>query len=521
MKKAICIILSIITLFLFGCEESGQSTEEKQAEAQKEIKSGEITIYSLKDDTLCPILTDNEANRQMLCVIYEALVRVNEKMEAEGVLATKWSVSEDGLVWIFELRDDVKWHSGEDFTPYDVVYTVEQIRKNPGSSYESNIRHIDNMTIEDNKIIFSLNQPCANFVNLMTFPIVRLQGTDIDRAYYVPNGTGAYIFSDKHEGNMYYLLRNEKWWGGHVKEEEIRVKLLPDSETVMYSLSAGDIDIANSEREQQGRFVSNTDVRAKTCPTSIYNFVGINHKNEVLQNKEVRRAMDKAINRKKIIDDIVAGNGSPARSPMRENWFINDSEGEDYNVILEDAERLLQDGEWKKSHGVYCKKIGKINAKLELELIVNEDNANRVSMAENVKLDLESIGMLINVVPLPYEEYESRIASGKYELFIGSVMISEEMDYRFFLGQGNIFRYENEQFYQIMDETQLAVSKEDIIAKYRTFRSKFNLEIPIVGLYFENFDMLLKNRISGDLNSLQNDIYNGIFNLEVKGGKNE
>ncbi len=514
MKRVICALMTVIAVFLASC--SSAPSADKTAATKKEANEQSITIYSLKDDTLCPILTDNDANRQMLFIVYESLVRLKTNMEAEGALATSWSVSDDGLKWSFKIRDGVKWHSGETLTPQDVVYTVEQIKKNVGSCYEHNVRHITEVAAQGDSVVFTLSTPCANFVNLMTFPIIKQQPNDIDRAYFVPNGTGAYIFSDKNEGNMYYLLKNNSWWGGEAKLDEIKVRLLPDSETVMYSLSAGDIDIANTERGQMGKFISNADVKTKSCPMSVYDFVGINHKNVVLSQKEVRQAMDKAVNRRKIVNDIFAGNGSEAKSPIRRNWFMYGEEKENFNTTGEDAERILLKEGWKKTDGVYRKKIDKTNYRLEFDLLVNEDNSNRMNIAESVRLDLEGAGFAVNVIPLPYEEYEARILSGDYELFIGSIMISEEVDFTSFLGEGNMFFYEGKALSALIANTQVQTTKTGIIESYGAFRKKFNSELPLIGLCFENFDMLIKRNIGGSLLTSQSNMYDGIYNLYIE-----
>ena len=238
MKRVLCFFAIALSVFMLCC--CGNNSE-KTNTAQRDQNGGNktITIYSLKDDTLCPILTDNEANRQMLNIVYEPLVRLKNNMEAEGVLATDWSVSPDGLVWTITLRNGVKWHNGESFSAEDVIYTVNQIKSAQTGAYIYNVSLISDISGAGETVSISLAEPSPNFVNLLTFPIIKSEDDEIEKESYTPLGTGPYVFSDKNEGNMYYLLKNEKWWGEEIKLEEICVKLLPDSETVMYSFSGG------------------------------------------------------------------------------------------------------------------------------------------------------------------------------------------------------------------------------------------------------------------------------------------
>ncbi len=511
MKKVIAIFVSMSLFFgLYGCNRVDELS--KLDEEVDEALNNSITIYSLKDDTLCPILTDNNANKQMLGIVYEPLVKLKNDMEAEGVLSSGWSVSEDGLIWTFNLRKDVFWHSGEVFSPNDVIYTIKQIKLNEDSPYSYNVSNITDAVVNGNAVSMVLNEPCANFPNLMTFPIIKNQETDVDRVTFYPLGTGPYIFTDKNEGNLFYLKKNDKWWGGDIKLSEVKVKLLPDAETVMYAFSAGDISIADTESGNTGRFANISDVRVSSYQSSIYNFLGINHNNTALSSIEARKAINLAIKRSKIVNDIFAENAEIATVPIRKDWFVN-SKNSDFESDAGEAERLLLKNEWKKTNGTYTKTIENTKKKLDFELLVNNDNSSRVNIAESVKFDLEAIGIKIKVIPLSYEEYEHRITTGQYDMFIGSTKISDNLDYSYLLGSGNLFNYEDEKMNSILNEIKVTTKKEKILKKYNELSNRFNSQVPVIGICFENFDILYSDKISGELNSTSNNIYDGIFNL--------
>lgn len=519
MKKTVSLILAaVLAVLMFSCKsEDKKENPGKEQTGEALQNGGSITIYSLKDDTLCPILTDNDANRNMLCIVYESLISLNDKMEPKGVLATKWSASDDNLCWTVHIRNGVKWHSGDDFSAQDVVYTVNQIKKNADSSYFYNTERITSVSAEGDRVIFKLKSPCSNFPNLLTFPIIKNNTHDIDRTYFVPCGTGAYTFSDKNEGNMYYLLKNENWWGkDKANIDEIKVRLLPDSETVMYSFSAGDIDVADTPIGNWGRFVSRSKTRSSSCPSTVYDFLGINHKNKALSKTEVRKALSKAISRRDIVGDIFAGDAEAVNSPIRKDWFMSSGKTVQDAADSEGAEKILTSNEWKKNGDVYRKKIGSSYVNLKFNLIVNEENANQMNMAERVRLDAERAGYAITVIPLSYEEYLNRISSGKYDLFIGSVMLSAELDYSFFLGTGNMFGFEDEKMNDILTKIANADGKKEIKSAYSLIDARFKATVPIVGLCFENFNMIYNGRVHGNLKSVQGNIYNGIYSLSLK-----
>lgn len=510
MKRFLCLIVAMFAVFnLTSCKK-----EEETVAKEEKASSGSITLYSLKDDTLCPILTDNEANRQMLGIVYESLVSLENNMEAKAKLAKSWTVSEDGLIWTFELRNDVKWHNGDSLKAEDVVYTINQIKQAEQSSYFYNVKRIAEVSESGDKVVMTLSEPCPTFVNLMTFPVIKKGDDEIDRNSFSPCGTGAYVFSGGNSGNIYTLKRNKNWWGGKAKLDEIKVKLLPDSETVAYSFSSGDIDVANSEWGQSN-LSGGADMRTTSCPLAVYDFIGVNHNNGVLKNKEVRKAISLAVKREKIINDIFAGNAVKANSPLRENWFMS-GDKEDYEVDNTEAENLLLKNGWKKDNGVYSRKTEDGRQTLDFEIIVNQENSSRVNIAESIKSDLDTIGMSVKVIPLSFEDYENRIATGDYQLFVGSTMISEEIDLSFLLGSGNMFAFEDEKMNEILFDIKHSANKETLVENYGKLKKRFISQVPIIGICFENFCMLYSKKVEGELSPTPANIYSGIHNLYTR-----
>ena len=104
----------------------------------------------------------------MLGIVYEPLVSLENTMEPKSVLAEEWSVDSDGLIWKFKLRENVLWHSGEKLSAKDVVYTIEQIKLNEGSSYFYNVRNIDEVSGSGRTVEITLTEPNSAFPNLIS-----------------------------------------------------------------------------------------------------------------------------------------------------------------------------------------------------------------------------------------------------------------------------------------------------------------------------------------------------------------
>jgi len=506
------ILAAVLVLLLYGCKDNTDTKKEEKNEG-KQI-SAEMSIFSYKPDTLCPILTQNEANIHMLGVVYESLISLSDALCPEPCLANTWSVSEDGRVWTLNLRSDVSWHSGETFGARDVVFTVEKIKENENSVYYYNVSNIKNIRATGESVLeIEVEKPWANFINLLYFPIIKYGEGEINSQSFVPVGTGPYKFEDRNEGNMYYLVRNDSWWGEAPDTERITVKLLPDNGTALYTFSSGGIDITPADDMNWGRFADPVSTSFVSIPTPIFHFVGINHENDVLRFKEIREAISGAIDREKIIEETMTGYATASAMPIHPQWFVCGDKKLETKKNIDKAVKLLEKNDWKKSGNVFRKTVEEETYIAELKILVNEENEQRVNIASFVETDLEELGFSVGVEKLPFEEYSEKIAEGEYDLFIGSYIVPPDLKFSFITGDGNMFRFENEDMSAAMNALGTKYSLSGVEEGYGAVIDCFDNLNPVVGLFFENEIMLYSNRIKGDVTPSYFELYRGIESL--------
>lgn len=530
MKRILSVFLIIlIMLSAAGCNNSDkknaenagndtvQNTADSDAANGAAEEGGEISVFSYKPDTFCPVLSTNKANLQMLGIIYEGLIKLDDELMPQPSLAESWTASENGREWRIVLRSGVKWHSGEEFGPRDVVYTVNQIKRFHEGTYSYNVSHIASVKEDgENAVRVKLNEPCPNFINLLYFPIIRCENTNVNAEEYLPNGTGPYVFEDRNEGNIYYLVRNNSWWGGRAVTDTIRVKLLPDRDTALYAFSSGSIDMTSADNLEWGKFVDAATSAYTGIKTPVYNFLGINHKNALLAMDEVRTAISCVIDRKEVIDESVMGYAEAASAPVRSNWFV--SVGQEFNFVQNTnaAKKELLDNDWSFSGGKYTKKSGRKNIKLKFDILINEDSTVRDSISQVIKKNLEEFGFEITVTKVPFDEYTRRIQNGKYDTFLGSYALAPDLNFDVMLGDGNVFRFSDDEMKLVLDGTKSAADKDKTVQAYAELINLFNQINPVVGLFFEDSVMIYNKKITGDITPSYFNLYNGIEKLHVK-----
>jgi len=517
LKRVFAIILSLcMTFSVVGCGDDVPKTEPLNPEKEELSFESTISVFVHKPDTLCPLLSTSETNVQMLQMLFDSLIELSDDMTAKPCLATSWYVSDGGKKWTVQLKNNVKWHDGTPFEAKDVIYTVNQIKKADNSVYSYNVSNISEIRAKEQFVVeIELENPWPNFVNLMYFPIVKSGSGDINPASFSPVGTGPYVFKSNKEDPTYYLVRNENWWGGEAVTECIKVEILADAETALYAFSAGTIDMAMAIDENWGKFVDPETATYSQLESTEFCFVGVNHMNNSLKFPEVRKAISYAVNREEIVNVLKMGYATATKLPVHPKWQLGANYANEIKQDTEAAKIELEAYEWKQTDSGWEKSVDDVYCKTDFRLLYNEENGVRRSVAELIKENLESVGISILLEEVPYADYEARISSGDYDLFLGSVIVAPDVDFSFVLDEGNLFNYDGGELKAVRDGMR-TVGIGDLASAYAPILEKFDAENPVVSLFFEKKILVHSKRVEGDMSSSSFDVFRGIESLQKK-----
>ncbi len=512
MKRILALFMAaLLIVTMCGC---GKKSKNKIEPSKRPRDIAELSIYSYKPDTLCPILSKNEANIQMLGIIYEGLITLSDSLYPEPCLADSWAVSDDGKLWTITLRNDVLWHDGSHFGAEDVIYTVNQIKKHQDSVYFYNVSNIKNIkSLGQNHMEIEVNEPWANFVNLLYFPIIKKGTEDVDPAVFTPVGTGPYAFEDRNEGNVFYLVENEQWWGEGPQTDYIIVRMLPDNNTALFAFSSGSIDMTVADDMNWGRFADPVSSSYTAMSTPIFHFVGFNHRNEALALPEVRLAISNAVDRTKIIEETMMGYATASTMPIHPKWFVCGDKEIETKQNKKAAVKALADNKWELTGGIYKKTVEEHDLSTDFKILYNEENSNREIIAKLIEKQLEEQGFAITLEKVSFEDYQARLNDGEYDMFIGSYIVSPEIGFSPIMSEDNIFGFSSEKMLDAQNGLKTKYSISGIEEGYGAVMDCFEELNPICGLFFEDKIMIHSNLIKGDVTPSYFDVYRGIESL--------
>ncbi len=252
--------------------------------------------------------------------VFESLTRINERGEILPGLAESWTVSDDGLVYTFALRDGVTYHDGSSFDSADVKFSLDRARSedsvNAQKGYFAAIAAVE--APSPGEVVVRLSRPDGLFLFNMgsgDATIVAPESADTNKTS--PVGTGPFKFDRWVEGDRVELSRNADFRDPDaVRLNTVTFRFISDSAAQVAALLAGDVDaIPNmGAPETLARFENDDRFAVVVGTTEGETVMGVNLRREPFSDRRVRQAIAHAIDRQEVVDGAMFGFGTPIGS---------------------------------------------------------------------------------------------------------------------------------------------------------------------------------------------------------------
>lgn len=320
---------ALTAILLTGCADPG-SGETDDRNAIRRGNVGDVT-------TLDPAIVEETHSFNVLFDIYEGLVAVSESGQIIPGVAESWTVSEDGLVYTFKLRDDAKWSNGEAVTALDFVRSLQRVAAATTlSTYSSLLSPIENFddvragridpeqlsvfADADGQLIIRLGEVCPYFLQLMSMPVaLPVYGTDPtpeqfkDPRQFV--GNGAYIVEKRVLGHSIVLRRNPHYWDAEsVRTDKIEYFAIVDELAEFNRYRAGELDVTASvpagHLEKARREFPD---HVRIAPTLALYYMAFDTTEPPFDDARLRKALSMSINRQQLVTLLGRGE-TPAKN---------------------------------------------------------------------------------------------------------------------------------------------------------------------------------------------------------------
>lgn len=350
-------------------------------------------------------------------------------------LAESWQISDDGLVYTFNLRKGVKWQTTKSFKPSrgfnadDVVFSLERMWKKDhpyhtvsGGAYSyfedtgmpDILKAVEK--VDENTVRITLNEPNAPFVAMLTldsFSVLSKEYADKMLAAGTPEkvdtdpvGTGPFILQSYEKDSMIRYKANAEYWRGKANIDNLVFSITPDAAVRFAKIKKGEChfmaypnpaDVAEMKK----------DANLKVIQQQGFNigYWGFNVEKKPFDDKRVRQAMNYAVNKEKIINDVYLGAGVAAKNPIPPTLWSYNNDVQDYAYDPAKAKELL------KAAGV----AEGTTIDLWYMPVQRPYNPNAKAMAEIIQANLADVGIKANLISYEWKEYLKRVREGEHQ----------------------------------------------------------------------------------------------------------
>lgn len=434
MKKIALVFLSLFTIGLLGACGNKQKTASKQVLTWTETSTLATQDQSLATDSL---------SFQTLLNTQEGLYRLDKQQKPKLALAKSVKISNDGKTYDFILRPNAKWSNGDPVTAKDFVYaykrTVTPSTKASMAFYfyqienaeainkgQKDVSELGVKALAKDHLQIKLTRPVSYFKRLLAFPLFFPQNEKIVKKYGDLYGTqakytvanGPYILKNWTGTNKKWtLVKNKTYWDAkNVKLDQVN-ELVTESTTTSYNLYNSNKVDATGLLGQQVAANKNSPAYHERLASAIQRLELNEEKVPAFKNKNIRQAFSYAIDRKSLVNDVLADGSIAAKGFVPSGMGSNPQTGQ-----------AFQDEAYVKSAVSYDLK--KANALLEkgyqeagittlnVELSVSDtDSAKKI--AEFLQSSLERLpNVKVTITSIPYTQLITRQAAKDYELTV-------------------------------------------------------------------------------------------------------
>lgn len=393
----------------------------------------------------------------------ETLFKYNDNMEVEPWLATDYEFVDDTTVKI-TLRDGVKFSSGRTMDAQAVKECLENLVKvHDRAPSDMKIDYID---ADGLTLTIYTTEPCPAIINYLGDPY----GAIIDMEYGVQGeggnanvaGTGPYI-AEKVTPTQIDLVKNENYWGGDVKVDKVTVKSFSDGSALTAALQTGDIQgTYGLQYDNYALFDGNPEYTLNSCATSRCFFGQFNFESEIMQDQNIRKAIEMGIDKEGFCSVIMEGRGLPAKAAFPDSFSYGNEAVETVSYDPEGAKKLLEESGWKDTDGDgYADKDGQ---KLTIDWLTYPTRLEQPKLAEYAQATLKEIG--IDVVVNNTSDHMTYAADGNFDVYVSSTTTAPTGDSEYFftstvVGPKNYGKYENKEVTALTEKLHQAFEPEE------------------------------------------------------------
>lgn len=384
-------------------ESTGGKNVEKAVAADRVFSLNSNSKYSFN-----PFIATNHSNQLICSLVYENMVEVDNDFNVIYNVITDGSCSEDGKVWTFNIEPGHTFHDGSPVKGNDLRMSLEYAIRS--DRYAGRFASVQGVSYADDKLYVTLGIGNTQFTKLLNIPIVKA-GSYEDKH---PLGSGPYTYNED-----FTELRAYEGYPDYEKlpVDTVYIKEYTSAEEIISAFEDSYVDVVINDPTSMNNLGYASTNETRTYVTTNMHYVGFNELGELGRYNNFRVAMQYALNREYLVENMLHNNGVAATVPMCPSCNLYPTELA--NTITYDLEKCAtilynfglkdndEDGRLEWVNGT---------TDLSFNMIVCSDSSAKNGMCQRFAADLDSIGITVNVYALTWDKYLEALEKGEFEI---------------------------------------------------------------------------------------------------------
>lgn len=452
-------------------------------------------------------------------LLYNFLVRFDDELQFVPDLATDWTVSEDGLTWTFQLRQDVVFHDGTPFDAHAVKFNLERSMDPEQNALNRPLWDplLAVEVVDEYTVAVVTDGPFPTLLNTLAHGSAAMAGPEAARRLGKeletnPVGTGPYELESFQPGSRLVLKRNDAFFGPQPAFDRVVFQYVPDAAARDAMIRSGQADVATALSPQIALSLrSHPGVEVISGPTLRTMGIGFNFLSPALQDPAVRAALNYAVDKAGIARAVFMGEATVMDSPVAQN-ATGHAPVFDYSIDQDRARQLLDEAGWVVGAGGVRHKDG---TPLKLSLIMGEGSyPNDLQVVQVVANQLRAVGVDVEIRPVEQASYWDHLkvpaADARFDMFIWgfnpsngdgayalSSLFASNPDPEEVPRVWNIGRYANDRVDELLALADRAVDADERNALLKEAQEILAEENPYIWLYVDHRIVAVRSDIEG------------------------
>ncbi|HEX8921555.1 MAG TPA: ABC transporter substrate-binding protein [Pyrinomonadaceae bacterium] len=499
------LILTIAALILPGCRNRTETF---------------VIALSDKISTLDPIgsVSVDVASERIRVLIFNSLVKKNEKFDYVPDLATDIKRADDGLSYTFTLHDGVTFQDGKPLTSADVKYTLDTVLASSsgkaasffeGSGEEKKALVSAVEAPDPRTVVIRLSKPWLGLLsNLVPIGIVPKDSADSQKTK--PLGSGPFKFVSYDSAQQTIALEaNPNYWEGAPAISALRVRVIEDGNALQAELRSGSVTLAPLPTNLTPDAIKSLEQDSKlqvmqfTGANIVY--LGFNVQDAPLDNVKLRQAIAYAIDRETIIHDLLLGQAKVAHSILPEDSWAY-SPGQKYVYDPQRAKQLLDEAGFRDPDG----DGPQLRLKTPINFRISSSSVATRQYVDVIRDYLKQVGIPVTIDTVETNTLLSQLRLGEFQMttsrwvggnqdpiFLKDLFHSSEIPSQTRPSR-NRSRYKNPELDRILDEAVNTADREKALGLYRQAQDIVSRDLPLFPLWYPA-NMVVANKVVGNI----------------------